>query len=264
MNGAPSIPNLPAAASGSVTTARVCQPLLDGGAVVESPQLGRARARLALVDYEPAAGDRVLVATDESGNRYVIGVIGRLRSVAAERGVTTSDGTRARVRIGTDGREALQIVDGQGQLLIEHRPDDQTTVVTSSSQHLEIAAPGRLRLAAGQGIELACPERLDVQVGAVDVTARRAAVDANHVDLAAKTLSTTAERVQLAAQALELRAHRIVERAHEVFRDVEGLSQTRAGRLKLLASHALDLVGRHTQLRAEQDVKVKGDRVYLG
>jgi hypothetical protein len=48
-----------------------------------------------------------------------------------------------------------------------------------------------------------------------------------------------------------------------VYRDVEGLSQTRAGRLRLVAEEALHLMGRRALVKAREDVKVKGEKIYL-
>ncbi len=57
---------------------------------------------------------------------------------------------------------------------------------------------------------------------------------------------------------------RIVERAKEAWRETEGLSQTRAGRVRMVAEQTLHLLAERTTLKAREDVKVKGEKIYLG
>lgn len=63
---------------------------------------------------------------------------------------------------------------------------------------------------------------------------------------------------------LEVHAARIVERAAEVYRDVESLLHTRAGRVRTLVRGALDLLAGTTHIASEEDTSIDGKRVLLG
>ena len=63
---------------------------------------------------------------------------------------------------------------------------------------------------------------------------------------------------------LEVRAARIVERAAEVYRDVDTLLQTRAGRVRTLVRGAMELLSGSTRIASEDDTSIDGKRVLLG
>ena len=50
----------------------------------------------------------------------------------------------------------------------------------------------------------------------------------------------------------------------EVYTEAEELAQTRAGRVRLHARETLQAVADRLLLRADDDVKVQGERVHLG
>lgn len=62
----------------------------------------------------------------------------------------------------------------------------------------------------------------------------------------------------------ELEAHRIVETAADVFRNVKGLAQTRAGRLRRIVTGSYELFADRAAISSEQDTSIDGRRVLLG
>ena len=62
---------------------------------------------------------------------------------------------------------------------------------------------------------------------------------------------------------LDTSAQRILERAKEAFRDVEGLAQTRAGRVRMVAEKTFRVLGERTHFKARKDMKLRGERIYL-
>jgi hypothetical protein len=77
-------------------------------------------------------------------------------------------------------------------------------------------------------------------------------------------ISLKAAEVECEAGRIELRADRIFERARDVYRDVEGLLQTRAHRVRTLATGAYQLFAKRVNVLAEEDAAVDGKRVLLG
>jgi hypothetical protein len=85
------------------------------------------------------------------------------------------------------------------------------------------------------------------------------------------TLSAPGGRIALRASEIvcdagrfELRADRILERAGDVYREVEGLLQTRAERVRALVRGTFQLFAKRAQVVAEEDASVDGKRVLLG
>jgi hypothetical protein len=62
----------------------------------------------------------------------------------------------------------------------------------------------------------------------------------------------------------DLRAERIFERARDVYREVEGVVHTRAGRVRTLARDVVQVFAKRLNLAAEEDATVDGERVLLG
>ena len=77
-------------------------------------------------------------------------------------------------------------------------------------------------------------------------------------------IALRALEVECEAGRIELRADRIFERARDLYRDVEGLIQTRAERVRTLATGAYQLFARRVNVLAEEDAAVDGKRVLLG
>lgn len=77
-------------------------------------------------------------------------------------------------------------------------------------------------------------------------------------------ITMKAREVECEAGRIELRADRIFERARDLYRDVEGLLQTRADRVRTLATGAYQLFAKRVNVLAEEDAAVDGKRVLLG
>jgi len=101
--------------------------------------------------------------------------------------------------------------------------------VRQEGDDVVLSAPGRVVLRAGESVEL-----------------------------------RGAQSVIVEAPRLETRARRIFEAAEDVYREAQGLSQTRAGRVRFLVEGALQMFARRTTLASEEETVVDGRRVLLG
>lgn len=241
-----------------------------------------ASARVAVPGYAPAVGDRVLVTVDDAGDAWIVGVI------EAAPPTPLLDAALAE---GPPGLETIR--DRDGRLLFEYDPAANRAVLHVPQGDLELVVPaGALRMRARDGVAIesaqdlalraeravevsaagatAAESRLRLQAGEVSIVgsvltaaADRAELLAKRAGLHAHTVETQAKRARHVVDVLEVRAGRIVERAKDVYREVERLSQTRAGRLRMVAKTAAELVGENTLLKARDRMKVKGERIHL-
>ena len=56
----------------------------------------------------------------------------------------------------------------------------------------------------------------------------------------------------------------MVTKAKDVFREIEGVSQTHAGRVRTVADGAYQLLAERATVRAEDDVSLMGEKINLG
>jgi hypothetical protein len=77
-------------------------------------------------------------------------------------------------------------------------------------------------------------------------------------------IALRAGEVVCEAGRLEVRVDRLFQRARDVYQEVEGLLQTRAGRIRALARGAYQVLAGRVSVAAEEDAAIDGKRVLLG
>lgn len=143
---------------------------------------------------------------------------------------------------------------------------DEARVVRVEEGDLSLEAPaGRVTIVARDGVVVRSGESV-VTVGdaGIDAKTPRAELGATEARVVARSLTTVAESVRQVAEVVEVQATRVVERAKNAYREVEELAQTRAGRVRVVARAAMHLMSARAVIKAEQDVKVKGEKIHLG
>ncbi|MEC7521043.1 MAG: DUF3540 domain-containing protein [Myxococcota bacterium] len=239
---------------------------------LECARRGQVEARNAAAGYRPRAGDRVLVIEGEGGALFVVGVLTALREAGEP--LVAEDGSEA--SLGADG--VLRVRDGSGALLFEHHGD--RSVVHAPRGDLALRAEGRVTLDGQEGVEARSDGPIELASGAsalrldddraslvsprLSAETEEATLRSKDASLVVGTLRTAVHRLRERVEHVDRRAGRVVEHAREIFREVEGLEQTKAGRLRLVAEKALYAIGGQTLLKAREDVKIKGEKVYLG
>ncbi|MGE3634073.1 MAG: DUF3540 domain-containing protein, partial [Sandaracinaceae bacterium] len=186
-----------------------------------------------------------------------------------------------------------RVHDRRGHLLFEYDPVRDRATLHAAGGDLEIAVPaGALRVNARDGVAIESdadvhlrggrsvtlesskaagpasrvvmqPGELSLVGSVITAAADRAELLASRVGVKAHQLESHVDRVRTVAKVLDVRAGRIVERAKDVYRDVERLSQTRAGRLRLIAKTTAQLVAENALLKARDRMKVKGEQIHL-
>lgn len=189
------------------------------------------RARVAMPGYAPTPGDRVLVVPTGGGALFVVGAVRMSAAPTIRAGDVTAS---------ADGME-LVVRNADGATILRYDAGHRT---------LSFEAPGDLELAA--------------PAGTVRIRGRRVEVDA--VDLAhrAERVTTEASRIASSADRVEVWANRIEQRAKEAWIEVEERLTTRAGRVRTVVRHTLQILAERTSLRSRQDTAIDGKRVLLG
>lgn len=170
---------------------------------------------------------------------------------------------KAEAAVVTTG-EVARVFDRAGRLIFEHDGATGRSVLHATGD-LEIRADaGRIELSARDGVRIAGEDVAIEGRASVTATAPVGRVELREGELRAETVSTVVQVARHTAGLIETRATRVIARAQEVYREIESLSQTRAGRVRMLVRETFHLMGKRALIKAEDDVKIKAERVHLG
>lgn len=131
--------------------------------------------------------------------------------------------------------DVLSVRDARGRLLVEVREDGTLTLHVAEGDLVLRAETGRVRIEGSEGVHIAGP---------------RVTLETRHL--------------RQIVGVLETHARRIIEKAKDSYRDVEGLSQTRAGQVRIVARKTFRALAERVRMRAAKDAKVQADKIYLG
>lgn len=174
------------------------------------------------------------------------------KKVTALRVVRTSTGASATVE-----RGAIVVRDPQGAVVVRYDAETGEARIESPHGDLTFAAAGKVKIVAGTDVEIEAP-------GTIGTTSARVSVHTGEGDLNAERLSVRASELVTLVGKWELRAQRLVERVVDAYRDVDGLLQTRAGRMRTLVDGAYRLLSQRTDIVSREDSVIDGKRVLLG
>lgn len=258
--------------------------LHDGGRVAVQVEGGPAVvAQVTGAAQGLSVGDVVLVAV-AGAQAYVLATLSNKAGVV----VRLADGTRAERSI-VDGEEKLRVTDAKGRCVFEYDATSRKSTVTVAEGDLALRAEqGAVSVYGARGVRIESPDevslesrhavsirhdegsvRVDrrgvvVEGAALTVFAKRAEAVLDEVRSTVKHVDTTIEKLRQQVGVLETNAGRIVERARSTFREVEGVAQTRVGRLRVMAREAMHFSGKRASIVVEEDVKLDGKKILLG
>jgi hypothetical protein len=217
----------------------------------------------------------VLVARDESGAAYVVGVLRALRAAPSQ--------------------ETLRAEGVETPRVFETRVEGERTVLSVPAGDLVLeAARGRVELRGAEGVHVSSEgdvaldalghvslrsrdaegnersglhlrgDAAELRAGLLTAKAGHLHALAERVTLVASRADSHLERLRVHAEEIETEAGKLVEKAKESYRSVEGLAQTQAGRLKLVAETTLTALAERAKLRAKRVFAIDGESIHLG
>lgn len=236
----------------------------DGhGVRVRDAERGERVAQNAVAGtWAPAAGDRVLLLSDGRDACFVVGVLSALRT-APPPGLSVERDESGATHVTVPGD--LHFSAPRGQVHIE----GARGVKVESPRGVEVRSERAVTIESHDG-EVS-RSRLTLDGDAAELRAGVFAAKAARLVALAEDITTIATRVDAQVDALRTRAERIethvgtlVEHAKESYREVEGLSQTRVGRMRLVAKGQLSWLAERAKLKAKGVFAIDGERIHLG
>jgi len=254
---------------------RVALRLPDGEGGVVTPW-----ARLAIpLPRDLRCGETVLVAEGNDRDLYIVGVLDFAPSEPAARNVLELPGGGRAELAGAPEEEKFRLFSGAGRLILEYDPKTEKCSVEAPSGDLEFRAgsgdivldsPKSIRLVSSgcrgespsalildsEGISLSGPR--------VGIAAKKGEVRIDETHYAGKIFSGSIGTVRLVMDRLESTAGTAVQKVKNLYQTVEELAQVQAGRMRTLIAATWHMKSNKMFLKAEEDVKVKGEKIYLG
>jgi hypothetical protein len=222
--------------------------------VVDSPGIpGCARATV-LSAADDGALTLCLPAGDVVVARPVLGL-----PVAPQAG----DAVLCAPALGAEGRTEHYVV----AVIATLRPAEASLRVTHDAANRRSVVqlpPGSVRFEAEGDLEFSATKTVRVEGARIEAKAGDADVTVDRGTLRARRWETVAAVAVQTVDVLETRATRVVTRAKNLYQQVEELAQTQAGRLRLVADGAFHLHARRVLVKAEEDVKLRGEKIHLG
>lgn len=175
-----------------------------------------------------------------------------------------------------DGRERIEVRDAKARLVLEIDPvTGKTTVVAPgdlalrAGGDLELEAKGAVRVKAGDIVELeagdgAAKTSFSVGGAIAKLSARVLAVSAEETRYVGEILRAKIDDTWLELSRVESAAERVIERAKNVFREVEDLCQTKAGRSRTVIEGGAFFRAHHASIEAEDEMRIDGSSINLG
>ena len=240
------------------------------------------------------AGDKVLAMGEDLDDLYVIGVLESTpKDTGEEKSLNLQGGTRAQVS-GPADKQTIQILSKNREFLFQYDEKTGKAKVNLESGDLEfISQKGNINFYAGQdilmngktvgitsrsGLVLGIlntvgkiqsaltlkPREIYLQSPQIEVDAKQGDFQIEKTSFKGKQLVGSIGFVKLTMDRIESVVQTAIQKAKNVYHTVTELSQMKTGRMRTLVESTFHLKSKKVFLKAEEDVKVKGEKIHLG
>lgn len=160
---------------------------------------------------------------------------------------------------------AIVIRDPQGSIVVRYDAADGTATIAAPRGDLRLAAPsGKIVLDAGSDLELRAEKRTTLRSGELAVDVGHAALRSRMTELFSDAVELTASGLAMGVGRIQVSAERVLTKARDVYHEVEGVVDTKAGRLRSIVRGASQLKSESTSIVSAKDTYIDGKRVLLG
>lgn len=212
--------------------------------------------------------------------------------LSGKKALNAADGTVVSI-ITEEGREKITVHSDKGHIIFEYQPETRKCHLYVPEGDLHFNAPaGSVSISSGRDIKLKCPgniviegqENVKLHAGKpsranaalllgqqqVKVSGSKVGVHAEQGDFAivkarmrSRRLSAKVDRARVTLDNLEILAETMHQKSKNVYQSVENLLQINAGRMRTFVRGLFHLKGERTYLKANKDMKLKGDKIHL-
>ncbi|HSU55988.1 MAG TPA: DUF3540 domain-containing protein [Candidatus Dormibacteraeota bacterium] len=221
----------------------------------------RSWASSALASPHPLQpGDLVLVISQNLADFYIIGLLSARRPGLAITHDPDSNKTRIQIPTGD-----LEFVTAQGSISFQAAKDirfagSSVSLLSRWGACLGVfGANGKVK--SSLTLE---PEALKLKSAQISADAGQAEFNFQNAQLSGNSAQVQVGFLRITSQRFESIAETLMEKAKNVYRTAEELSQTQAGRLRTIVRGLWQVKARKAFLKADEDFRVDGDKIHLG
>jgi hypothetical protein len=214
-------------------------------------------------------GDRVLAMGEDTDELYVIGILDTAKKeVEKEKSLNLSGGTRAQIS-GPQDEQTIQIFSNKRELLFEYNEKEGKARINLESGDIEfISQKGNINFYAAQDILLhgktvGITGRSGIVLGILN-TLNKGNIKIEKTNVTGEQFAGKFNFVTLTMDRFETFAQTVIQKARNVYHTVSELSQFQTGRMRTLVKSTFHLKSKKVFLKAEEDVKVRGEKIHLG
>lgn len=175
-------------------------------------------------------------------------------------GVSTPAGATATVE-----GEVIVVRDPRGAIVVQYDAVTGSATIAAPSGDLRLVSPtGKVVIDAATDLELRARAKTTMRSVELETDADHTHVHAKALQLASGVVEATAQTVVFGVGSWNLTADRVLEKATDVYRTIEGIMETRAGKWRALIRGATQWRSDTTSVVSKQDTSIDGRRVLLG
>lgn len=205
------------------------------------------------VDVLPKAGDEVLVLGENPRDLYVIGA---LRTTPSPARCVAKGGAYATVA-GSPEEQTLQVFSGSHELLFEYDEAKRRARIHVDHGDLEfITRSGNIVLSSAHDVV--------IEAGTVRVSGERGDIHLAQTNLSGDRLLAKYKHVKFVSDRFEAVFQTLTEKAGNVFRNIEQLAQTKAGRIRTLVDSTYFFKAKRAFVMSDEDYKIRAEKIHLG
>jgi len=240
-----------------------------------------------------ACGDTVLIIGENSDNMYIVGLLARNEDLARQNQITLENGAYAQTS-GVGEAQKLQVFSDKHALVFEYDAKQNKARLNVESGNLEFVVPNggiafkssqkicfqghsiemqssshvRLKIINTLGKILSSlmvqSRQMKLQTPELHVTSQYGAFQIKQTEYSGQTLQGQISNIKLIARKVETLAQTVVTKSKNIYKTVEELTQLYTGRLRTLVRSTYHMKSKNTYMNAEEDFKIKADKIHLG
>jgi Protein of unknown function (DUF3540) len=247
------------------------------------------------INHEFTLGETILCLSENYEKFYIIGILGNnIKSKTYAKVLTLQDGTSAKIEKKLDS-EKLQLNSKSGELIFEYDAKSEKSIVKFQSGDLEIVtAKGKIdfisegdinflskqsvKFQSNQEIKLQTANSIGQNLSSISLINKKIKMSSSDLNISSQRgqfyihntkyigneFSGRIKNVKIVMTKLESIANTVLQKAENIYQSVKDLSQLKTGRMRTLVDSTFHLKGKKVFIKAEEDFKVKGEKIHLG
>jgi hypothetical protein len=141
---------------------------------------------------------------------------------------------------------------------------DGAATCLSVNGDLALEADGGNLCLSGRHVRVAPREAVAIQAPYLKIEGDAGQLRFRTLSLLSRLLRVSAGRAETVCDRLDLTARQVFQRIKNIFRRIEDLDETRAGRISVRSQAGVDVRGGRVSVVSDEDVKIDGRGIHIG